>query len=48
MAVSVVVIVGEKDLATGNVTLRDMASGEQRPVPVADAANAVARMLGKP
>ena len=40
------VIVGEKDLAAGNVTLRDMASGEQAQVPLAEAARAARERLG--
>ena len=39
------VIVGEKDLAGGTVTLRDMASGEQASVPLADLATAARERL---
>lgn len=40
-----VVIAGEKDLAEGRVTLRDMTSGEQSAVPLAEAAEAVRKRL---
>jgi histidyl-tRNA synthetase len=36
MGAKLVVIAGEKDLAEGRVTLRDMVSGEQSAVPLAD------------
>ncbi|HEX2021877.1 MAG TPA: histidine--tRNA ligase [Candidatus Thermoplasmatota archaeon] len=42
----VVLIAGEKDLAQGNLTLRDMASGEQAAVPMAAAADEVLKRLG--
>ncbi|SRR5581483_1455677 len=41
-----VVIAGEKDLAEGRVTVRDMASGEQSAVALADAVGAVRAKLG--
>lgn len=42
----VALIVGEKDLANGVVTLRDLASGEQETVKLDDVEDAVARRLG--
>lgn len=39
------VIVGEKDLAEGKITLRDMDSGAQESVPVAEAADAVRKRV---
>jgi histidyl-tRNA synthetase len=41
----IVVIAGEKDLANGTMTVRDMASGAQENVPVADVAGAVAKRV---
>lgn len=46
MGARIVVIAGEKDLANGTMTVRDMASGAQENVPVADVAGVVAKRVG--
>jgi len=43
--ISVVALIGPDEAEAGTVVLRDMEAGEQRTVPVADAADAVAAML---
>jgi len=45
MGAKLVVIAGEKDLAEGRVTLRDMTTGDQVPVPLADVVDAVRAKL---
>jgi len=42
----IAVIIGEDEIAEGNVTLRDLASGEQQPIPYAGAARAIQQRLG--
>jgi histidyl-tRNA synthetase len=43
-----VLVLGERDLAEGVVQLKDMASGDQTPTPLADLVTAVQRALAEP
>ncbi|HIP89204.1 MAG TPA: histidine--tRNA ligase, partial [Thermococcus paralvinellae] len=46
LEIPLVIIIGKRDLAEGKVTIRDMATGEQKSVPIERIVEEVKEMLG--